>query len=150
MPTLNALALSSAIAVLRAERRAGDAGAAHRLGARQDRPVELRLALADQRQEQLRQRREIGLAERADARVRADARRRSAWRDRLGELRREAGGAARDAGEPHEQRGAHLLGVEEIADADRARHHGAALELRDVVAARARVSTAAPSPVLSP
>ena len=45
----------------------------------------------------------------------------------------------RDAGEPDEQRGAHLLGVEEIADADGARHHGAALEIRDVVRRERRV-----------
>ena len=53
--------------------------------------------------------------------------------DGVGEGGRKAGGAAGDAGQPHEQRGAHFVGGEEVADADGARHHGLALEGRDLV-----------------
>ena len=66
-----------------------------------------------------------------------------------GDVGREARGAVREAGQPNEQSGAHLVGVEEVADADGARHHRLALESRDLVGPSA-VSTAAPSPVLRP
>jgi hypothetical protein len=49
----------------------------------------------------------------------------------------------RQSGQPDEQRGAHLVGGEEIADADRARHHRLALEGRDLVRLQRRVDRGA-------
>ena len=68
---------------------------------------------------------------------------------RRGEAGRNAGGAAGEAGEPHEQHGAHLVGVERLADADGAGQHGAVLEAA-ISSAGSRVSTAAPRPVVRP
>ena len=129
--------------ILRSERRTFDAGAPQRLRARQDRAVELRLPLADQREKELRDRREIGFAERADA---AHARMNAAIQHRGDRLRRTAAtGRKRRARcrQPDEQHGAHLFGVEEIPDPDRARHHGAMLELADVLGGERRVDRGA-------
>ena len=139
MPTLKALALSSAIASFGPNAGHVDSGAPQRLGTRQDCAVELDFALPDQREEKLRHRREIGFAERADApyaRVNATIQHLG---DDLGELRRQAGGAARDAAQPDEQHGAHFFRGEEIPDPDRARHHGAMLEFPDVLGSERRV-----------
>ena len=81
MPTLKALALSSAIASL----GPSTGVAMPALAAAPPRPgmtraVELRLALADQRQEELGERREIGFAERADAAHAGMQARDPAWR----------------------------------------------------------------------
>ena len=119
--------------ILWAERRRGDACALQRRGAGQAAAVELDLALADQRQEELRHRAQIGLAQGADA---AYPRMQPAVQHRRDGSRhggRQSRCAVRQTGQPHEKPGAHVVGVEEVADADGARHHRLALEGRDLV-----------------
>ena len=125
--------------VLRSERRDGDAGKPQRLGAGHPAAAAFGLAGADERQESLRQGREIGLAEASGA----QDERMHAGVQHVAQRRCEAGGnpggAAGEAGEPDEQHGADLVARQRLADADGPGRDGALLEARHLVGRQPRI-----------
>ncbi len=114
--------------VLWTEHRQFDVGRAQRLAGWHDAAAQFRLALADQRQEELGKRAQIRLAQRADAACAGMKALAQHVANDDGESWRETRSAAGDADQAHEQRCANFVGGEEAADADRARHHGLPLE----------------------
>jgi hypothetical protein len=125
--------------VFRAKLRRRDAGEAQRLGAGKPLASELGLAFADEGQEGLRERREVGLAEaagiehdRVDAGVQHVAERRR-------EARRDSRGAAGEPGEADEQHRPDLRRGQRLADADGPGRDCAGLEAGHVRGAKPRV-----------
>ena len=115
----------------------------HRVLPRHHAALPLGLAAADQRQEELRHRAEIGLADRADA---ADARMQALVQHGAqgrGEGRRQSRRALRDAGEADQERGSDFFRGHKVADADGARHHGVALEFAHLFAGELGVDRSA-------
>ena len=97
------------------------------------------LAVADERQEELRQGREIGLAEASgaqDERMHAGVQHVAQGRCEAGG---NPGGAAGEAGEPDEQHGPDLVARERLADADGPGRDGALLEARHLVGRQPRI-----------
>ncbi len=110
---------------------------------RHDAAAQFRLALADQRQEELGQRAQIRLAQRADAaRAGMKALAQHVANDD-GEGGRETRSAAGDADQTHEQRCPNFVGGEAVADTDGARHEGLALEGGDLILGERRVDRGA-------
>ena len=125
--------------ILRSERRDRDAGKPQRLGAGHPAAAAFGLAGADERQESLRQGREIGLAEASgaqDERMHAGVQHVAQGRCEAGG---NPGGAAGEAGEPDEQHGPDLVARERLADADGPGRDGALLEARHLVGRQPRI-----------
>jgi hypothetical protein len=129
------------------------AGALHRVGARgrTKRPVlDARLALADHRQRQVRERRQVPRS--ADRALRRDARVHPPFEHREEHLDELGPHAAAPEGEhlrAQEHHAAHLRDAEIGPDAAGVRAHEVLLELRTSLA-EMRVSLSAPKPVFTP